>query len=164
MKEILLTQGKVTRVDDWDYLALSRWTWFAFKDENGFWYAGRTENRRTVRMHRQLLLSDLFGKLVVDHEDNDGLNNQRYNLRACTRSENCQNQKLRSDNACGYKGVEWHPSTEKWRARIRVNQKQISLGLYHRIIDAATTYDAAALRYFGTFAKLNFSYDPACYI
>jgi hypothetical protein len=44
----------------------------------------------------------------------------------------------------------------RWRARIRVNGKRISLGLFKDEIEAAKAYDRAARKYHGEFASLNF--------
>lgn len=167
MKEIELTQGKVALVDDRDYVALSRWTWFAHKDPKGCWYAGRTDRtgkQRTVHMHRQLLGIEVVGTMRIDHKNGDGLDNQRDNLRTCTHRQNGQNQKLNSANASGYKGVDWKADRKKYRARITVDDTTLELGFFNRVIDAAVAYDQAAQIYFREFARLNFSYDPACYI
>jgi hypothetical protein len=45
----------------------------------------------------------------------------------------------------------------KWRARIKVNGKEHSLGYYVSEEDAAQAYDDAASHYFGEYARPNFS-------
>lgn len=92
---------------------------------------------------------------VVDHIDRDPHNNQRYNLRFATRSQNAMNQGIRSTNTSGYKGVRFHRTTKKWRASIMVNYKAISLGLYHTPEEAALVWNKAALKYHGDFAFQN---------
>lgn len=41
----------------------------------------------------------------IDHIDQDGLNNRILNLRSVTKSVNCKNKKLRSNNYTGVNGV-----------------------------------------------------------
>ena len=55
-----------------------------------------------------------------------------------------------------YRGVVWNPPSHAWRARIGVNGMQIHLGVFDDEGEAAAAYDAAALRYRGANAKLNF--------
>src|SRR5262249_41749362 len=55
--------------------------------------------------------------------------------------------------ASGFKGVSRHGS--RWRARIQVNGKKISLGTFASPEAAAQAYDEAAKRYYGEFAKTN---------
>lgn len=93
---------------------------------------------------------------ATDHKDHDTLNNQCYNLRTATQSQNNCNQGKRKDNLSGYKGVSWHKSTKQWRATIRGNGKYIHLGSFANAEDAAREYDKAAIKYFGEFAFTNF--------
>jgi hypothetical protein len=55
-----------------------------------------------------------------------------------------------------YRGVVWNPPSHAWRARIGVNGAQVHLGVFDDEGEAAAAYDAAALRYRGANAKLNF--------
>jgi len=45
------------------------------------------------------------GSLLVDHIDQDSLNNRLSNLRLVTRRQNRENSKLNSNNSTGYRGV-----------------------------------------------------------
>jgi hypothetical protein len=156
MREILLTQGQVAYVDDEDYEGLSRWQWYAM-ETNGIWYAMRTEKlpvKRTICMHTSVMKTP--DGLEVDHEDGNGLNNQRYNLRVATHTQNLWNTGVRRSNTSGYKGVSWHQHTGKWRSEIRIGGGQrLYLGVFEDITDAARAYNEAALLHHGEFARLN---------
>jgi len=162
MKEIQLTQGKVAFVDD-DYESLSKHKWCADKGSYAF-YAVRNcrctlgGKRHSVRMHRQLMGTPLG--METDHQDGNGLNNQRYNLRVCTKAENQYNQRCRTGSN-KFKGVSWYKQTNKWQAQIMIEGKNVSLGYFDSEIEAAKKYDEAALRLFGEFAFLNFKQKEA---
>ena len=66
----------------------------------------------------------------VDHIDGDKTNNKIENLRAATKEENCRNQKIRSTNKSGYKGVKWVEHCKKWQVEVCKNYKQLRFGRY----------------------------------
>ena len=70
--------------------------------------------------------------MVTDHIDRDGLNNQRYNLRSVTVSENAFNTKA--------KGYSFHKREQKFRARIMVNGKSKHLGDFKTEQEARQSY------------------------
>lgn len=165
MREIPLTQGKVALVDDSDFEWLSQWKWNAepHQTKSGIqeiWYAKRLiytgVHSRSIKvyMHRFLLgISDFRTK--VDHRDSDGLNNQRYNLRQSTNSQNSANSRKSLRNTSGFKGVHWYKPCSKWQAQIRCGPRRFHLGYFANKVDAARAYNEAALHYFGDFARLN---------
>jgi len=67
---------------------------------------------------------------VIDHEDNNALNNNPDNLRESTRGQNAHNSKLRKDNTSGIKGLYWNEKTQKWVAELYVNSKKIFIGYF----------------------------------
>lgn len=91
----------------------------------------------------------------IDHIDGNPSNNNINNLREVTQSQNCMNKKSDKNSSSKFKGVSWDKSTNKWRARIQVNSKQIHLGRFKSEIDAAKCYNNAAIKYFKEFAYLN---------
>ena len=91
----------------------------------------------------------------VDHIDGDKGNNRIANLRAASRRQNMANYSKPENNTSGYKGVSWSRSSRKWKAYIKVMDKQKHLGCFPCKIEAAKAYNAAANKYHGEFAKLN---------
>uniref|UniRef100_A0A6H1ZW63 Putative homing endonuclease n=1 Tax=viral metagenome TaxID=1070528 RepID=A0A6H1ZW63_9ZZZZ len=146
MKEILLTQSKVTLVDDEDYNWLSKHKWCAAKSQ-GRWTAVR--GKPLIRMHSVIMNTP--SNLEVDHKDGNGLNNQKYNLRNCTRTQNMQNMKGFS----GYKGVSYIKRDKYYISNIKYKGKLIYLGCFKVAEEAAKVYNIAATKYFGEFACLN---------
>jgi len=158
MKKIKLTQGKYTLVDDADYEWLNQWNWSVSNTAQNKYYAARNDYKakkrnNVIRMHR-VIMGDACEGLDVDHIDGDGLNNQRANLRVCTRAQNMRNRKKPNVNNEKYTGI--GKIGKKWRAVIGHAGKVIHLGMFRTPEDAARAYDSAAKRLFGEFANLNF--------
>jgi hypothetical protein len=140
--------------DWWHYL--SQWNWCAQLSNNGRWYAVRNGG---ICMHR-IVLGVTDPNIEVDHIDRENtLDNRRENLRPATHPQNKWNTGLIKTNSSGLIGVSWQTfrsGNGKWKVQIRHNGQRIHLGLFADKIDAALAYDAAALKYHGEFAVLNF--------
>lgn len=154
IKEISLTKGFVTIVDDVDYDWLMQWKWH----HNNRRYATRTKVHITgepvnIRMHRFIMNcpEDMF----VDHINGNGFDNRRENLRICTYHQNTMNRRKNSAASSQYKGVYWNKKEAVWRSSIRINHKLKHLGQFEYELEAALTYNKAALEYFGEFANIN---------
>lgn len=160
MKEITLTNGYIVAIDDNDFDWLNQWSWRGNKQTNGDVYA-ETDNyvggkRIIVKMHR-LIIGVTDSKVLVDHVDGNGLNNQRNNLRPCTKSQNGMNRgTIRKNRLSKFKGVQWHKKGKKWVSEIVANKKKTYLGLFINEEDAAKAYDVKAKELHGEFANLNF--------
>jgi hypothetical protein len=155
MKEIKLTRGLIALVDDEDYDYLNQFKWNANKsrDTKSF-YATRYPG---IKMHRVIMNTP--DNLEVDHIDHNGLNNQRCNLRNCTRSQNHMNKNPKGDSK--YLGVSWDKSKNKWRTFIQTRQtsdhrrKTLYSGTFLTENEAAVAYNNKAKEFFGEFANLN---------
>lgn len=159
MKQIQLTKGYFTTVDDQDFDYLSQFNWgvqinrkrkYAYRK---FWDS-ITRKSYTMYMHRDLH-NLVDSKIHVDHVDGNGLNNQRVNLRLCSNAQNLMNVPMKKNNKCGLKGVYWETSRQKWKAEIRVNKRKQHLGRFASKYEAAEAYNKAAIKYFGEFAYIN---------
>ncbi len=150
MRSIELTQGKVTYVDDEDFVALNKFKWCARKNRKVF-YAIRRSGNKTEQMHAVIMKTPKG--LQTDHIDGDGLNNQRSNLRVCTQSENRMNTGGYKNNKSGFRGVYWKAETKKWAAQITAGGKQFSLGYFKTKELAHEAYCRACVKYHGEFAR-----------
>lgn len=146
MAKLLLSAGRFALVDDADFDWLNQWKW----TYSGHGYAHRGDNGKKIYMHKLITGWDR-----TDHIDEDGLNNQRYNLRESSAAENGRNRGKNRNNSTGYKGVFPQSGTDYFFARIVVDRKPIYLGAFKTSIDAALAYNEAAIEYHGEFAKLN---------
>lgn len=94
-------------------------------------------------------------KFEVDHKDGNRLNNQRSNLRIVTHAQNMMNRKLGRNSSTGFKGVDFHKSSNLFRARIYANRKGFSLGYFKDAQSAHNAYKAASIRHHGEFGRIS---------
>ena len=189
MKEIKLSRGYVTHVDDEDYDWLMQYTWHTRKRATDG-EVGRNRLRERaeaattfrvdlpdgryafcpITMHR--LIMGAKPEQMVDHIDGDPLNNQKNNLRFVTNQQN-------SWNARGAKSFMGRPTSSRFKgvfkktcktksgeyvyyvARVKANGKDITLYHGKDEVAAACHYDYGAHHYFGEYARCNF--DGAAY-
>jgi hypothetical protein len=134
-------------VDDDVYYDVSLFKWY--RDRAG--YVARNLPRKSGIEYLHRRIANAPSDRIVDHADRNPLNNLRANLRLTGRKGNAAN--MRAKARCGLKGVSFHPQTGTWRARVMVDGKAISLGLFPTAEDAHAAYVNAARRYFGEFAR-----------
>jgi hypothetical protein len=154
---VFLTQDKVAVVDAVDADLVVGIHWQAVWCDG--WYARRTAGKRP---HRQMVALHVeIAKRMgldtsgpIDHRDCDSLNNSRSNLREATDTENARNQRRKSTNRSGFKGVNLHSQTGQWHARIATDGGRISLGLFNTAEEAAAAYARAARDLHGKFARI----------
>lgn len=151
-----LSGGFVAFVDAEDYPAVSQYVWSA-SSRSGYRYAVRGEKidgkNRMILMHRELMKPN--DKEQVDHNDHNGLNNRRENLRICSNKQNSRNTRSRPGTS-RFKGVCRTSNSGRWSAQITVDGKKKHLGVFSEEIEAADAYDLAAIENFGSFAYTNF--------
>ena len=161
MKQIALSKtGKryankyFALVDDEDYDYLNQWKWCAKKDKTTY-YAMRTiwinGKPNGILMHRLVIKAN--NGMMIDHKDMNGLNNQKFNLRICTQSQNRMNGRARGKSK--YLGV-CYRDNKYIMAVISINGKQKKLGTFKTEEEAAKRYDEFAKIYHGEYANLNF--------
>lgn len=165
MKEISLSKGFVSLVDDFDYNRVSQFTWSVhFSPRTPKPYARGWVHGKIIYLHRFIL--DTPKEIRVDHRDGDGLNNTRENLRVASRTQNNYNAVKRTHYqgrkcSSNFKGVSRvdRMKSRPWRVCIfskDVCVKRNHLGYFHTEEEAARAYDKWAYENYGVFAKLNF--------
>jgi hypothetical protein len=87
----------------------------------------------------------------LDHINRQRDDNRIANLRLATMAQNCANARVRCNNTSGFPGVRKHK--QKWTAYIKYNGRQIHLGMFDAPEKAHKAYRAAAVAYFGEFAR-----------
>lgn len=152
MKEIELTKGYKTIVDDEDYELITQWKWSYFKG-----YARRTGTllngkRKSILLHR-LIINAKSGE-QVDHKNRNKLDNRKENLRIATASQNAINRLNIINKSRKYRGIYFRNNS--YKAAVSVNKKTYNIGSFNLEMEAAKAYDIAALYYHGEFVYLNF--------
>ncbi len=136
-------------VDDDKYYDLIKHTWFMTSG-----YANTHMNNTTVLIHRYLM-NPKKGELV-DHLNNNPLDNRCSNLKICSHSENSHNREIAEGETRGIYTV-----GNKFSSRICKNTIQYYLGTFNTLEEAAKAYDKKALELYGLHAKLNFPIKPS---
>ena len=161
MKLIKLTQDRWAMVDDEDYGWLNQYKWHAIKMGNSYYahryIGGGRKNPKYISMHREIMQHCGIFSGYFDHINHNGIDNRKINIRACSQSQNMQNQRIRKGGTSQFKGVYWSRRDRKWYSRISFNGIRIHLGCFDDEKEAALTYDRKAIEWFGEYACTNFS-------
>lgn len=109
--------------------------------------------RRGVYLHWDILHKPARGR-VIDHVNQNGLDNRKINLRDCSKIENEHNQRPGKRNKSGYAGVFFREVQQIWDVSIGVKGKRIYLGHFpaSRKNEAVACRLAAEAKYYGDYA------------
>ncbi len=123
------------------------------QQSRGYWHI--KINRRLYMAHR-LAWVHVTGEWPdghVDHINGRRSDNRFANLRIATNNENAWNSRIRSNNACGYKGVHFKKGIKKFVAQIHAGGRVRHLGVFMTAVEAHAAYVRAAREHFGEFAR-----------
>ena len=137
-------EGKFAVVDGYNYHYLKQFAWHGTEDG----YARSKINKKNVYMHH-VVFGEKYNKkiMLIDHRDCNRINNTIENLRLVTYQENTWNVKETCNNSTGFTGVSLEKGTQKYRARINVNYKNIHLGCFDTLEDAINARMLAKEKY-----------------
>jgi AP2 domain/HNH endonuclease len=122
----------------------------------GYWFLTLKDVKIKGHIAAWMYVRGVAPKGDIDHKDLDKANNRIKNLRPSNKSNNGANRPPQKNNTSGYKGVFWKKDSKFWLAQIRARNKLHYIGIYKDREEAARAYDAAALKLFGSHARLNF--------
>lgn len=152
MREIQLTQGQVTIVDDWNYEWLNQWKWCAQ------WYNGsrsfyavrsvRVKGKPSLRINVHRLIAHTPDGVLCDHINHDTLLNTEENLRNVTHSQNNMNKRVRN-NTTGEKGI--HKNHNGFEVRVKKDKKVVFDKYYQTLEDAIMARDEAYKTFHGDY-------------
>lgn len=129
--------------------------------EAGYYIYPDGKARRVIRINKKMyyryhivwaLHKGALPSARIDHKNRNTTDDTIDNLREATSSQNAGNAAIHKDNKSGYKGVSYQIDRDKWRARICVNGKSVTLGYYGTREEAHASYCAAAQVEFGDYA------------
>ena len=111
------------------------------------------DSKISACIHRVILdIND--PNVLVDHINMNRLDNRKSNLRIANKAENSMNRITPINNTYGFRGVSFDKRRNKFRAYIKVNGKQISLGYYLDFKEAKKARLEGEKKYFKEFANI----------
>lgn len=118
-------------------------------DKDGYKSIGLSKNGNVkhFRIHVLVYKSFIDNKYefnqsyCIDHIDNDPSNNNLDNLQLVTQRINCHKDKKNTSSK--YIGVFFHNQSKRYRAKISINYKAITLGNFKTEEEAANAYQIA---------------------
>lgn len=141
--------GHSVEIDEDDLWLLADRPWHISQSYSGRFYV-RSNGKNKVYFHRVIMGAEAHQE--IDHIDNNSLNNEKSNLRFCTRTQNNFNSRARKSKS-GLKGAMWSSEKRKWFSKIKVSGRDIHLGYFTDPKEAHEAYIKAAVKYAGEFAR-----------
>jgi hypothetical protein len=147
--------GKYSKIDNdvYNLLALTPRKWRVNKD--GYVcitkrYGKRSEDKKRMVFLHHIVLQPPVG-YIIDHINQDKLDNQRSNLRVATKSLNACNSKRKKTSK--YFGV--CAKGKKWEVNIYIDGKLRYLGRFENEDEAGKVYNQWSKNTFGDMAVIN---------
>lgn len=149
---ITTEQGAVFLIDTADRKLAERHCWSSH--EQGYARAGIRRGEKQVKLYLHRLICATSDEAPhVDHINGIAFDCRSENLRPCTRHQNLRNQKRRSDNLTGFKGVGIDKKSGKYRGRLKVGDLDKQVGLFKTAEEAWLAVSAARDAMHGEFAR-----------
>jgi hypothetical protein len=139
-------------VSEEDYQNVKQYRWYI----SCGYVQGRVDGK-VISLHHFIMGKPDKG-LIVDHINQNRLDNRRENLRFATLKLNAHNRKknMTETSSTQYKGIRYKKNRQSYSWASQYGTKHI--GAFDNEIDAAKAYDAYVYQLYGEDAMLNFKY------
>jgi hypothetical protein len=137
MKALKLTRGKYAIVDDDIYEIVKDYKWYCSSVGYAIRNLPREYRKKQKKIYLHRLIMECKKEAIIDHIDQNKLNNQRSNLRLSNYSENRINSKLSKNNKTGFRGISFNQREGKYEVRFG----KIYLGRYQDMDKAVEIYN-----------------------
>ena len=138
------------------------YTWFAkYNHTNDEYYAVASVYHPELKQSRPLFMHQFLidaGGKIVDHKNNDSLDNRKANLRIVENSDKLTNRKSRNkNNTSGYRNVILDKKKNDWIVQLFIDGKNKRLGRfpYDELDKAGVFAEEMRAKYYGEFAGKN---------
>ena len=135
------------------------YTWFAkYNHTNSSYYVVTSVYHPELKQSRPLFLHQFLMNAhgdVVDHKNNDSLDNRKSNLRIVCTNDNLKNRKSKNkNNTSGYRNVYWDSRREMWVVQLFVDGKNKVFGRFPQcdVDKAGDLAEELRRKYYGDFA------------
>lgn len=115
---------------------------------NGYLWVKLSKKSKTTSKKVHKIVAESFlnhipngHKKVIDHIDNNKLNNSLKNLQIITQRENSSKDK--KNKSSKFTGVYWNKKSNKWHSQIQIKSKKKHLGYFDKEYDAHLAYQKA---------------------
>jgi hypothetical protein len=138
-------------VDEDDFEEVNKYKWCLH-----IGYALGKVEKKTIRLHH-FVFKKPENRNVIDHLDQDKLNDKKSNLREVSSTENSHNKKKNTniESSSKYKGVSWNKINQKWLSNCSCEKKKVRLGSFEIEEEAAKIYDIYTFKVYGKEANNN---------
>lgn len=134
-----------------DYDKIKNYTWYRADNRVEAYYC--VNESRVYKVYVARLVVKCPEDLIVQHKNNNQLDNRKCNLRICSRAQRTRQQITPKNNTTGYKGIQksrqLNDGSYHYKALIYVNGKTHYLGTYKTFDEAYAVRIEAEKEYFG---------------
>lgn len=137
--------------DTEDYDKIKGYTWYRVDNRVEAYYC--ISESRIYKTYVARLVMNCPEDLIVQHKNNDSLDNRKCNLQICSRAQLTRSLHTPKNNTTGYKGIQksrqLKDGSYHYKALIYVNGKVHYLGTYKTFEEAYKVRLEAEQKYFG---------------